>query len=182
MKRLAKILIITAVSLVLLLALGIWGLNHWLKSPEMHAHVERELSKALRVPLKFKSLKLSLWGGLQAKKITVPNERGNFFEVEGFSAKHSLLSLLRGRLVFENVIVDSPKFVIVQRKDGSWKTPDMPADLQAEMDAKKKPASKSDQPKSPSPEGAPTPKSKKSIEVSIAKIEVTNGKIGRAHV
>ena len=39
--------------------------------------------------------------------------------------------MLRGRLVFENVIVDSPKFVIVQRKDGSWKTPDMPADLQA---------------------------------------------------
>ncbi len=177
MKRLAKILIITAIVLVLALAVGVWGLNRWLKSPEMHAHVERELSKALRVPLKFESLELSLWGGLDAKGITVPDQKGNFFEVAGFSAKHSILSLLRGQLVFRDVVLDSPKFIITQRKDGSWQTPELPADLQAELDAKKKnkTASKNDQPKSPKPEVTATPKPKKGPEVSFAKIGVTNG-------
>lgn len=178
-KRLAKILIITAIVLVLLLAVGMWGLNRWLKSPEMHTHVERELSKALRVPLKFQSLELSLWGGLEARGVTVPDQKGNFLEVAGFSAKHSLLSLLRGQLVFQNVVVDSPKFILTQQKDESWRTPPLPADLQAEIDAKKKKktAPKSDQPKPIKTENASTPKSKKGPAISISKIEITNASI-----
>ncbi len=179
MKRLAKILIITAIVLVVVLAVGVWGLNRWLKSPDMHTHVERELSKALRVPLKFESLELSLWGGLEAKGITVPDQKGNFFEVAGFSAKHSLLSLLRGHLVFEHVVVDSPKFILIQQKDDSWKTPPLPADLQAEIDAKKKikPVAKNDQPKSQKTEETPAPKPKSGPSVSIAKIVIANGSV-----
>jgi hypothetical protein len=75
--------------------------------------------------------------------------------------------------------VDSPKFILTQRKDESWQTPPLPTDLQAEIDAKKKnkTAAKNDQPKSQKPEGTPAPKPKSGPAISIAKIEITNASI-----
>ena len=170
LKRLAKILTITALVAAVLLVVGVWALNRWLRSPELHAHVEKELSKSLKMPLRFKSLTLSLWGGLRAEGITVPDRGGNFFEASGFSAKHKLSSLLRGRLEFDEITVRHPKFLLLQREDGSWRGPELPAEMKAELDAKKKPS----EPKKPKP-ATPTPAPKKGPEVSIARIIISEG-------
>src|SRR5262245_23660096 len=114
-----------------------WGLNHWLKSPEVHARIERELSKSLKMPLKFRKMSISIFSGLHAEGVTVPDRGRNFFEATSFTAKHSLLSLVQGEIYFNEITVDSPKFVVVQRPNGQWKMPDLPPDLQAEIDAKK---------------------------------------------
>ena len=52
MKRFGKILLISLCTLIVLGCIGVWMLNRWLQSPAMHTHIERELSKAVRVPLK----------------------------------------------------------------------------------------------------------------------------------
>ena len=127
-KRLLKILIITILVLVVAAIGGVLYLNHWLRSPETHARVESELSRALKLPLKFKSLELSLLGGLRAEGITVPDGDANFFEVASFSAKHRILPLLRGSISLDEITLDSPKFTLRQRPDGSWRLPALPED------------------------------------------------------
>ena len=159
---------------------GEWMLNRWLKSAAMHTHIERELSKAVRVPLKFQSLEISPWGRISATGITVPDEKGDFFEASKFTAKYSPSSLLLGKLVFNEIIIDGPKFVLIQDADGKWKAPPLPADLQAEVDARKKP--KAPKPKTDKTAAAPatakpsaTPKPKKGPDVVVAKLVLTGG-------
>jgi type II secretion system protein N len=173
LKRIAKIFLITVAVLAVLLFVGVWILNRWLKSPELHARVERELSLALKLPLKFQTLSLSAFGGLRAEGVTVPDRGRNFFEATTFSAKNDFWSLLRGRIVFKEITVDAPKFVLRQRENGVWKLPDLPPDLQAELDARKS-AKKSAEPK-PAKTAEGTPKAKKSGEVLVGRIRITNG-------
>jgi type II secretion system protein N len=167
-KRLLKILIVTIVVLVAAAFGGVWYLNRWLKSPETHARVERELSRALKLPLKFRSLEISLLGGLRAEGITVPDAGYNFFEVASFSAKHRLLPLLRGNFAIEEIVVDGPKFTLVQRADGDWKTPELPEDSKPS----KKPGADH---KPTTPEGSrPKPKPK-DPDVIIERVTIING-------
>ena len=167
MRRLARILIIVAAVLAAVLIGGMWYLNRWLKSPETHAHVERELSKALKMPLKFQALTLSLWGGLHAEGVSVQDGGTQFFDSTSFSAKHRIGPLLTGRFVFSEVVIDSPRFVVIQRPDGSWKLPELPEHL------KEKPKPKED-PTTPKPAGTPKQK-KKGPDVLVENVIVTNG-------
>jgi type II secretion system protein N len=173
LKRLTKILLMTVVALAVALFAGVWILNRWLKSPERHAELERELSLALKIPLKFKSLDLSIFGGLRVEGVTVADRGRNFLEVAAFSAKPELWSLVRGKVVFKEIAVDSPKFVLMQRENGDWKLPDLPPDLRAELDAKKK-ARKSAEPKAPAG-GDKAPKAKSSGDVLVGRIRITKG-------
>jgi type II secretion system protein N len=169
-RRLARILIIVAAVLAAALIGGMWYLNRWLKAPETHAHVERELSKALKMPLKFQSLTLSLWGGLHAEGVSVQDGGTQFFDSTSFSAKHRIGPLLSGRFVFKEVAIDSPRFVVVQRPDGSWKLPELPEHLKEKPKPKEDPA----KPAAPKPAGTPKPK-KKEPDVLVEKVLVTNG-------
>jgi hypothetical protein len=168
-KRLLKILIVIIVVLVAVAFGGVWYLNRWLKSPQTHAEVERELSKSLNLPLKFKSLELSLMGGLRAEGVTVPDEGYNFFEASSFSAKHRLLPLFRGNIVLDEILVEGPKFTLIQRPDGQWKLPELPDDLKP---PKKSPGEKSKGPKPAEPQ--PKPK-KEGPDVLIKRIVIANG-------
>jgi type II secretion system protein N len=169
-RRLARILVIAAAVLAAVLIGGMWYLNRWLKSPETHAHVERELSKALKMPLKFRSLTISLWGGLHAEGVSVQDGGTQFFDSTSFSAKHRIGPLLTGRFVFKEVAIDAPRFVVVQRPDGSWKLPELPDELKDKPKPKEDPA----KPATPKPAGTPKPK-KKGPDVLIEKVLVTNG-------
>ena len=167
MKRLARILIIVAAILAVLLIGGVWFLNRWLESPETHAHVERELSKAMKMPLKFQKLTLSLWGGLRAEGISVHDKGTQFLESTSFTARHRILPLLKGSLVFEEITIDSPRIVMVQRPDGSWKMPELPQEPKADQKKDEKPAT-------PKPAETPKPK-KKEPQVRLEKLVITNG-------
>jgi type II secretion system protein N len=178
-KRFAKILLIVLGVLVALFLGGAWFLNRWLQSPKMHVHIERELSKATRVPLKFESLSISPWGGISATGISVPDVKGNFFEASRFTARYKVSSLFAGTLVFSEINVDGPKFVVTQQSDGGWKAPPLPADLQAELDAKKKPKSPKAKPEKDAAPATPkptsTPKPKKGPDVLISKLQISGG-------
>lgn len=171
-KRLVKVLLITAVVVVALLFAGVAYLNRWIKSPETHAHVESELSKAVKLPLKFKTLTLSVWGGLKAEGVTVPDQKGDFFHAPSFTAKHRLWSLFAGRFVFEEIAIDSPKFVLHERPDGKWTAPKLPTNAKAGRDAEKKKGA---------PESAntakPASKPKKKSDVLIEKIKINDATV-----
>ena len=178
MKRFGKVILISLSTVVVLFVAGIWMLNRWLESPAMRLRIERELSKAVRVPLKFSALSISPWGGISAAGVTVPAAKGNFFEASKFTADYSLPSLLRGRLVFSEITVDGPKFVLTQSADGKWEAPSLPADLQAELDAKKKPKvpkTKADKSVPSTPKPSPAPKPKSNGDVVVAKLTISGG-------
>ncbi len=175
MKRFGKILLISLAVLAVLLLAGFWMLNRWVQSPAMHAHIERELSKAARLPLKFAKLNVSPRGSIVATGVTVPDGKGNFFEASRFTASYSPAALLRGKLAFSEINIDGPKFVVTQDAAGKWRTPPLPADIQAELDARKKPKT----PKSPTANATPkppsTPKPKSGPVVSVEKITIKSG-------
>lgn len=177
MKRLGKIVLILLAVIAVLLLAGFWMLNRWVKSPTVHAHIERELSKAARLPLKFSTLSVSPRGSIIATGVTVPDGKGNFFEASRFTAQYSPVSLVGGKLVISDIQIDGPKFVIMQDATGKWRTPPLPPDIQAELDARKKPK----KPKSSAasadatPKPASTPKPKSGPDVSVAKITIKNG-------
>jgi hypothetical protein len=167
-KRLFKYLLIVAAVLVLAVLGGVWWLNHWVKSPETHAYLERELSKQLKFPLRFKSLDFSIWSGLKAHGVTVPDRGGNFLAADELIAKHRFGPLLRGQIALSQVSIDAAKFTWVQRPDGSWKLPELPEDLKAELEAKKKTKAMTDKP------AEPAPKKNKEPDVLLEKILLTN--------
>jgi uncharacterized protein involved in outer membrane biogenesis len=168
-KRLAKILIIIVVVLTVVVFAGVWYLNRWLKSPETRAYVEQELSKALKMPLKFETLTLSLFGGVKAEGVSVQDGGTQFFESPNFSADYRLLPLFSGQFVFKEIVVEAPRFVVVQKEDGSWKVPQLE---DAKKEAKKEP--KEEKPK-PKVEG--TPKPKKKSDLLVQKVLITNGQV-----
>ena len=112
MKRLVRILLITAAVVAVLLAGGIWYLSRWLKSPETRALVEKELSKALKMPLTFQSLDISVWGGVRAEGVSIQDGGTQFFESSSFVAKHRLAPLFSGKFVFSEITVDAPRCIM----------------------------------------------------------------------
>ncbi len=167
MKRLVRILLISAAVLAILFACGAWYLTRWLKSPETRALVEKELSKALKMPLTFQALDISVLGGVRADGISIQDGGTQFFESTSFVAKHKLAPLFSGKFVFSEITIDSPRCIMVQRDDGSWRLPQLP------QEPKPKVASDSKEPK---PAATPKPKDKDG-RVLIEKLVANNGQV-----
>ena len=169
MKRLVRILVITAAVFAVLLAGATWYLTHWLKSPETRALVERELSKVLKMPLTFQALEISVLGGVRADGISIQDGGTQFFESTSFVAKHRLAPLFSGKFVFSEITIDSPRCIMVQRDDGSWRLPQLPQEPKPKV-------AQSGDPKAPKPAATPKPK-EKDARVLIEKLVVNNGQV-----
>ena len=61
MKRILKWVLLTALAVLLLLAVGVWALQHWLGSDDFRLRAQREASVALAVPVTFSPLTVALW-------------------------------------------------------------------------------------------------------------------------
>jgi type II secretion system protein N len=165
-KRLLRIILLSTALLALLFAGGVWYLSRWLEAPETHALVERELSKALKMPLTFHGLHLSVWGGARADAVYIQDGGTRLFESNSFVAKHRILPLFSRRFVFSEVSIESPRFILVQRPDGSWKLPQTAEGAKPQKTPEEKAAAKA----------AATPKPKDAdSRVLIEKLFVKNG-------
>src|SRR3954468_6645473 len=87
-RRLARIVVISAAVLAVLFVGSLWYISHWLHSPETRAALERELRKALKMPIAFQAVDISLWSGVKAEGVTVQDGPTQFFESSTFTAKH----------------------------------------------------------------------------------------------
>ncbi len=123
-KKVSKAILIAGALLVALAVALVAGLNMYVQSPGSQARIQEELSKLLRLPLKFTSLTVSPFGGLRVTGITIPNGDANFLEAASFDAHYRLLPLLQGKFIITEMSVDSPKVVLSQSPDGKWKLPE----------------------------------------------------------
>lgn len=172
MKRLRKILLVVAILMVVIVAAGGWSLNRWMQTPGGHARLEKEISDAIRMPLKAGKFSFSSWSGMTAEGISVPAADGHFFEAQSLSASHSFSSLVRGRIVLGDVRIIRPRVRLIAGPDGKWRLPEPPA---------KAPAGATIAVAAPAPAGTPAatsqatpPKPRKRIGVSIGKIVIEN--------
>jgi hypothetical protein len=118
-----KILLAAAVVLVALLASGLWALNRWLQLPETSARVERALADALGMPVKITKLELSVWNGAVAEGVSASDRGGTLFSATRVSASHKFTSLVRGKLVLDDVRVEDLRFRLVENAAGEWRMP-----------------------------------------------------------
>lgn len=123
MKRISKILAVVLLVLVVVGVCALWFLNRWLHSPGLHAQIEQELGKALRMEVKLQSVDINLFGQTKVTGISIPQRNESFFQASGFTAKHRIASLLRGRLVLDEIMVEAPTFIIREDDDGEWLLP-----------------------------------------------------------
>src|SRR2546430_10295402 len=93
-KRFARILLIIAAAVLVLITAGGWVANRWLQSRQGRAFVEGKLAKALALPVKYEKIRFSAWRGLTAEGIAMPEKDGNFLEAAAISVKQDFASLL----------------------------------------------------------------------------------------
>lgn len=184
MKRIAKYLGIAALVLVLGITLAGWALNRWLNSPELHAALDQEFSRALRMPVKTEGVSFSVWSGLAVRSLAVPGAEGeSTFEFSGLSASHRLLPLLRGKLVLADVDIIRPRLRLVENATGGWRMPGVRAKAITTAVSDSPPAVSTGQlsvPQSPPPASA----QKKNSSVVIERVLVSCGSlelIGKSH-
>ena len=167
MKRRLKFLLIPALLLVALCAVGTWVVNRWLQSPETHARVEREIGDAIRMPLKLGKITFSAWNGVTVDGIAIPSGDGYFFEAATFSVSPRYRSLLRGAIGIGEVRIVRPRVHLHENPAGGWQLPEFPkAVVEAPVAA---PVA------APVPSSDPAPaKPKKRPEVFIAKVVIAD--------
>jgi len=113
-KRLAKYLCITAAALLLVLPAGGWAVSRWVQSAAGRAAIEDRLGKALRMPVRIKTLTFSVWSGLTAGGVSVPGPFGDAFQAASISVGHRLASLLMGSLAFGEVRIEQPRLRVIE--------------------------------------------------------------------
>lgn len=139
MNRPTRILLGTLAILVTLAALVIVGANLYIQSPGTQARIQAGLSKALRMPVTFRSTSISMAGRLKVLDIVIPDGERRFLEAAAFTAHYRLGALLRGRLEIHGMSVERPRIVWQQNGEGHWVVPRQAEEAKAPP-AEKKPA------------------------------------------
>lgn len=143
MNRVSKAILIGLAGLVVIAVLLLLGINLYVQSPGTQARIQKELGKALKLPLVITNSSVTPWSDLRINGITVPSGDGKFFEATSFSARYRLLPILRKRLVIYDMRMESPKVVWNQNADGKWVLPAL-AEAPKNVAKKKKEPSKDD--------------------------------------
>ncbi len=167
MKRVPKILTITALLLLLLVVAVAVGLNLYVQSPGAQARIQQQISEALGIPMEITSTSIGL-GTVQISGVRFPNGEQNLLEARSFSAEYQLWPLLQRRLEIRKMVLDSPKIYWAQNADGKWVLPAMP-----DKGRKEAPAL----PNAPAPNEKTTPPSGGGFQVVLDALEINNGSI-----
>ncbi len=145
--------------MVLLAAAGVVGANLYIQSPGTQARIQRELSKAIQIPLQLTSTTVTPWGSVHVSGVGVPSAGESQLEAKGFDASFRTFPLLHGRFIVRKITLDTPRIFWVQDADGRWKLPAMPESSEAKA---------AQTPHAPKQKGP---------KLSVEKITVKNGSI-----
>lgn len=122
--KLAKVILALFGGAIGVSALGLLLLNMYVQSTSVQHRIELELSKALDVPVEIRRTSVSPLGGLTLAGVTIPAKKQEkpLLISQGVSANLRLLSLLAGRILIDEIALESP-VVYWQQDDGKWKLP-----------------------------------------------------------
>lgn len=125
--KLAKVILAIFAGLIGALALGLLLLNVYVQSESVQRQIELRLSEALDVPVKIRRTSVTPLGGLTLAGVSVPSKDGGtpLLESQGVTANLRIFSLLRGRIVIDEITLKSP-VVVWQQTDGKWELPGPP--------------------------------------------------------
>lgn len=176
MSRLTKAILIPIGILGLLALVALFALNFYVQSPDAQARIQAELSRSLGVPLEITKTSVSPWSGLHMSGITVPGEGRMLLEANSFSARYKLFPILRGKLIFYELVLDSPKIVWAQDAEGNWRLPMMPEETALRKNEESA-REKAGMPEPAAPESKTAEEDDKGLDVVIDGLVVRNGSI-----
>jgi hypothetical protein len=122
-KSLRKILFWAGTAILAVVLLLVVALNMYLQSPALLGQVERELGKALGLPIQATSLSITPWGGMTLAGITVPDGPNTFLEASKFRAGVCFAALVRNELRLTGLRAEGVRVHFYAGPDGSWRVP-----------------------------------------------------------
>lgn len=163
MKRLSKVILITLVVAVLLVAAILGGAIVYSQSGDARAQIEESLTKALKTPIRITRIDFMPWRELRAEGVSVPASEQTdtpLAAAPSFRADYRFWPLLRGELQLHSLVLDQPHLIWAQNAEGKWVWPTI---------AKKK--EPTEEPK------IEKPKTKKKSSVTVAGLKLSDGTI-----
>ncbi|GEM_PF-1432058 len=127
MKKALKILSIILGVVLLLLIIGLVGLNFYLGSDGFKTNLIAKVSSVLKAEVTIEKFDFKFWEGAILRGVKVKNPPGSkhphLFEAEKFVFQYDFRELIRGRIKIDRLILEHPAVFLEQAKDGTWPLP-----------------------------------------------------------
>ena len=127
MKKVSRVLLLTAGVILGLLAAALLAVNLYVQSHATQARIQEELTQRLGTTLRIQRISVTPWAGLKLTGITMPQtDEGiarDFLKADTFRLRIEFLSLFSRRLVIREVSLVNPNVVWAQNASGKWRLP-----------------------------------------------------------
>jgi uncharacterized protein involved in outer membrane biogenesis len=129
MRRRTLVLLGLAAGLLLVASAVVLALPTLLDLPRFQSLLRSEASRVLDRPVRFERVSLAYWPlpAVRIRGLTVANAPGlgadPLLAVDDARIRVRLLPLLRGRLQLGEIVLEKPRVILEQRRDGSWNLP-----------------------------------------------------------
>ena len=126
----------------LTLCLVVLMANYFLNRPAFKTHVERQVSRALKMPVQFEVLKLK-WNGIRIKNLNIPYEQqgASFAQAKGLGFSFNFWRLLRGQMILDSIDLNAPQVLLLETPKGKIELPRLTKEKIAESEPLPLPAS-----------------------------------------
>lgn len=125
-----KMVILLAVIILLLLLLVVGGavsLQMYIQSPQFVERIKRGASEQLGTQFKFDTLAFNILSGFDVKEVKIedppPNNSQNFLLIEQLRLRYAPLSLIRGKILVNDLDLGKPDITVRLLPDGSSNIP-----------------------------------------------------------
>lgn len=147
MKRLSKVILIFFAALLVVAVAAVVGLRIYMQSESGRERLEEALGKALKAPVKIRTVAWEFPATLRAEGITTKADAAiNGQPLISAGSVHGTLALkplLSGAFEIRDVVLDQPSFIWPQNAEGRWVWPEPEKEKKVKSDEPDKPRSKS---------------------------------------
>ncbi len=182
MRKFAKIILIAAGLALLVYTLAVLGLNIYLQSEGLQTRIRSAAESAAESPVTIKGTHYTPWSGFSITGVTMQGRslpgQSPFLNAASVSFRFSLLALLQGKLVVNEVVVSDPFIVSLAPRPMPSPEPESPAPVRPEPSATPVVIVVDQQPSGVVivvPEQAPPPPLPHN-HVQVKKVRIANGK------
>lgn len=130
-KKLIRAAGIISLIVVLLVSVGILGFNQFLKSDRFKRLIIERIERVLSTPVEIQDFDASLFSGVKLQGILIRNKQGlgegYFLKADELVLRYDFFSLLCRRIRITEVRLINPDIQLMQRRDGIWNFPQLPA-------------------------------------------------------